>query len=77
METEGFSAPIQTAAPVYSAPATSSSGPCNCNGPDLNCKDFSSRSEAQACFDCCKGQGNGDCFNLDKDKDGSVCESMK
>jgi beta-lactamase superfamily II metal-dependent hydrolase len=72
-----YVAPVQTRTPVYSAPAISSSGACNCNGPDLNCKDFSSRSDAQSCFDYCKSQGKGDCFNLDKDSDGSVCESMK
>ena len=61
----------------YVPPITSYTGtcPCDCNGPDLNCKDFSSHAEAQACFECCK-KTNGDCFELDRDNDGNVCESL-
>jgi beta-lactamase superfamily II metal-dependent hydrolase len=75
--------PIKTQSPVYvapvqvAAPVSPSSGPCNCNGPDKNCGDFSSHSAAQACFDYCKNQGYGDCFKLDKDANGLACESMK
>jgi competence protein ComEC len=72
-----YVAPIQTPPPVYSSPVASSTGACNCNGPDLNCKDFSSWSESQSCYDYCKSQGKGDCFGLDKNKDGSACDSMK
>jgi beta-lactamase superfamily II metal-dependent hydrolase len=75
--TRVYIAPIQTPTQVYSAPDASSTGTCNCNGPDLNCKDFSSWSEAQSCYDYCKSQGKGDCFGLDKNKDGSACDSMK
>lgn len=53
-----------------------SSSSCNCNGPDLNCKDFSSQSSAQSCYDYCKSKGYGDCFTLDRDGDGRVCESL-
>lgn len=69
---------IPTQAPIPVAPVvqSSSSGPCNCNGPDLDCKDFSSGSAAQNCYDYCEGQGFGDCFKLDKDKDGLACESL-
>jgi len=70
---------VYSATPIptqYIAPVTSYTGtcPCNCNGPDLNCKDFSSHAEAQACFECCK-KSYGDCFKLDRDGDGNVCES--
>lgn len=65
--------PVSAAAPVYQPV---SSAPCNCNGPDKNCKDFPSRSAAQSCFEYCKSQGYGDCFGLDRDKDGRVCESL-
>lgn len=61
---------------VSSAIPHTSSVPCNCNGPDKNCKDFSTQKDAQVCFDYCKGQGFGDCFKLDKDKDQRVCESL-
>ena len=51
-------------------------GACNCTGPDLNCADFSTQAEAQACFDYCKGRGYGDIHGLDGDNDGIACESL-
>ncbi|NLE00900.1 MAG: hypothetical protein GX640_13620 [Fibrobacter sp.] len=62
----------------YVPPITSYTGtcPCNCNGPDLNCKDFSSHAQAQACYECCK-KTHGDIFGLDRDGDGIVCESLR
>ena len=61
----------------YIPPITSYTGtcPCDCNGPDLNCKDFSSHAQAQACYECCK-KPYGDIFGLDRDGDGNVCESL-
>jgi hypothetical protein len=61
----------------YIPPITSYTGtcPCDCSGPDLNCKDFSSHAQAQSCFECCK-KSHGDCFGLDRDGDGNVCESL-
>ena len=49
------------------------SGPCDCKGPDLDCADFATRADAQACFDYCKKQGFGDIFLLDTGKDGYAC----
>ena len=49
---------------------------CNCTGPDLDCKDFKRKKEAQACYNYCKSLGYGDIFKLDRDKDGKVCESL-
>ena len=49
---------------------------CNCTGPDLNCSDFSTHAEAQACYKRCKGLGYGDVFRLDGDNDGIACESL-
>jgi len=56
--------------------AESQTSPCNCSGPDLNCSDFSTHAQAQACYDYCKSQGYGDVFRLDSDSDGSACESL-
>jgi hypothetical protein len=64
--TEAPAAAQPTAAPV-------AQGPCNCSGPDLNCGDFSTHAEAQACFEFC---GAGDPFRLDGDNDGVACESL-
>jgi hypothetical protein len=66
----------QTAPPTAVIPTQASSGPCDCNGPDLNCPDFKTHKKAQACFDYCKSQGFGDIFNLDRDNDGKVCEAL-
>ncbi len=51
--------------------------PCNCKGPDLDCRDFSSHSSAQACYNYCASQGYGDVFRLDgSDNDGKACEAL-
>ena len=50
---------------------------CNCSGPDLDCKDFSSHASSQACHDYCQSLGLGDIFRLDgNDNDGLACESL-
>jgi len=48
-------------------------GPCECQGADLDCADFATRAEAQACYDYCKSQGFGDIFLIDIDQDGIAC----
>ena len=48
---------------------------CTCTGNTLNCSDFDTHSEAQACFQQCGGTSN-DIHRLDGDKDGSACESL-
>jgi micrococcal nuclease len=65
-------APSSTA----TAPASPAQAACNCRGPDLDCSDFSSQAQAQACFAACKSQGLGDIFRLDGDHDGRVCERL-
>ena len=51
--------------------------PCNCSGPDLNCSDFSTHEEAQACYEQCISSGFGDVFRLDGDGDGIACEGLR
>ena len=48
---------------------------CDCSGNNLNCGDFSTHADAQACFQTCGGVSN-DVHRLDGDKDGSACESL-
>jgi micrococcal nuclease len=68
--------------PAGSAPATATpapaKAPCDCAGPDLDCKDFSTQQAAQACWDFCGGKAGGpNPHRLDgNDKDGIVCESL-
>ena len=52
--------------------------PCDCAGPDLNCKDFSTQAEAQSCWAACGGKVDGpNPFRLDgNDRDGLVCEAL-
>jgi len=47
---------------------------CSCSGNIYNCEDFSTREEAQACYDYCKSLGRGDIHDLDRDDDGIACE---
>lgn len=53
-----------------------SGGACACSGDTLNCKDFSSHAEAQACYSYCASQGMGDIHKLDENNDGNACESL-
>ena len=57
-------------------PTTVKSAVCSCSGDIYNCADFSSHSEAQACFDYCKSIGKGDIHRLDRDNNGYACESL-
>jgi len=59
-----------------SPPSPPAGSPCNCSGPDLDCSDFHTQAEAQACFDYCQQHGYGDVFRLDGDGDGKACESL-
>jgi micrococcal nuclease len=70
-----------TATPIYFAPIYPTSQPgatsqpiggCNCS-VDYNCDDFSTHSEAQACYVSC---GGNNWAGLDRDNDGSACESL-
>lgn len=68
-----------TATIVYILPTNpppSGGAVCSCSGDSLNCKDFSSQSSAQACFNYCVSQGRGDIHNLDGDANGLACESL-
>lgn len=50
---------------------------CTCTGPDLDCKDFNTHNEAQACYNYCVVQGFGNVYRLDgNDNDGLACESL-
>ena len=49
---------------------------CSCSGNVYNCADFSTHAEAQACYEYCLAQGRGDVHDLDRDSDGSACESL-
>ena len=60
----------------YSGVTAPQPGPCNCTGPDLNCADFATQAQAQACFDYCRSRGYGDIHGLDGDSDGVACESL-
>ena len=64
-----------TLTPEPTATKTPKPGPCNCTGPDLDCGEFGSHNQAQACFDYCFPQ-YGDIFNLDGDGNGLACESL-
>lgn len=65
--------PVQTM--VQPNQAASGDVVCNCSGPDLDCPDFQTGSQAQSCFDLCKPQF-GDIFRLDRDQDGLACETQ-
>jgi len=74
--TQAILLPLPTA---VSAGSGSSGGnaPCNCSGPDLDCKDFKTHAAAQACYDHCVALGFGNIFRLDgNDNDGLACESL-
>lgn len=74
--TQAVILPLPTVPSSGSSSGSGGNAPCNCNGPDLDCGDFSSHASAQACFNYCRSAGFGDVFRLDGDHDGSACESL-
>ena len=71
-----WGAPPPTATLVAQA-SSPSSGACNCSYNQYNCSDgsFSSKSQAQSCYDYCKSITGWDVHDLDRDNDGLACES--
>lgn len=53
--------------------AEPTTGPCDCYTADLDCTDFASKADAQACYDYCLEQEGRDVHQLDEDLDGEVC----
>ncbi len=49
---------------------------CDCSSDIYNCDDFSSKNEAQECFEFCMTEVGRDIHGLDNDGDESVCESL-
>lgn len=71
--------PIPTNTPfILTSPTIyyNSTSDCPCSGDTLNCSDFRSQSEAQACYNKCLAEGRGDIHGLDRENDGRVCESL-
>lgn len=65
---------VATQPPTFPPPPAAA---CSCSSNSLNCSDFSTQSQAQACFNYCVGQGAGDIHGLDgNDNDGLACESL-
>jgi hypothetical protein len=68
--------PTATLLFIFTAPASGGGGAvCPCGGDTLNCSDFTSSSNAQACMDYCISQGAGDIHNLDGNANGQACET--
>jgi hypothetical protein len=70
---------IATDTPTATATATATETeqpPCPCEADTLNCSDFATHSQAQACFNYCVSQGAGDIHKLDQDNDGIACEGL-
>jgi micrococcal nuclease len=75
--TQAIVIPLPTASSGGSSGDSGGNAPCNCGGPDLDCKNFKTHAAAQACYDYCVSQGFGDVFGLDgNDNDGLACESL-
>lgn len=74
--------PIPTEPPPPQSTPTSEGVPsfCSCTGPDLNCADFSTHNQAQACFNHCQSLGYGGVYSLDETMMGwrvKVCRKRK
>lgn len=71
-----FNSPTPFLLPAATAAPAQGNAVCSCSGDSLNCSDFSSHSSAQACFSYCMSVGAGDIHRLDRDGNGSACESL-
>ncbi len=56
--------------------SSSSTSDCSCSSDSYNCGDFSTRAQAQACYEYCLSTVGKDVHRLDGDNDGSACESL-
>ena len=68
-----------TAVPAVNNPPPPAQSNRSCTGPDLDCSDFSTQSEAQAFFDGCGFTANHDPMRLDTSRgvgNGIPCESL-
>ena len=72
--------PIATTTSILAAPAatnnTISNTECYCASNSYNCGDFQTHQEAQNLYNCCLQKVGRDIHQLDRDKDGSACESL-
>lgn len=59
-----------------SAPIDVPAAVCDCSGNLYDCSDFSSKEEAQACYDYCVSITGEDVHRLDGGGDGDACESL-
>ena len=62
--------------PTLQSTTPPQSAVCSCSGNTLNCGDFSTHSQAQACYNYCVSLGRGDVHALDGDKDDLACENL-
>lgn len=72
------STPTKTTTTSTSTTSTSGSCKYSCSGPDRDCSDFSSHTEAQTFFNCCGFTAENDPMKLDSTGvgDGIACESI-
>ena len=70
-----FPDPTPTDTPTPTSPLPPGCGPHDPHGPDLDCGDFSTHREAQACF-IAAGGPDRDPHRLDGDRNGLACERL-
>lgn len=58
------------------APEPQPGAVCDCSGNNYNCGDFGSHNQAQSCYNYCLSVRGYDVHDLDRDNDGSACESL-
>jgi hypothetical protein len=69
---------VQLPTPESAPTAISQSEPqavCSCSSNQYNCSDFATHNQAQSCFNYCIATVGYDVHDLDRDSDGSACES--
>lgn len=71
----GNSTPRATARPRATTAVSTAS--CECNRDYLNCPNFASQGDAQACFNYCMAQTGRDVHKLDGNNDGRACENNR
>lgn len=67
-------APTQTASPPPTP--TPANVVCDCSGDVYNCPDFTTQTQAQACYNYCMQVTGRDVHGLDGDDDGQACETL-
>ncbi|MBN2549934.1 MAG: thermonuclease family protein [Anaerolineales bacterium] len=68
--------PVEVKPPWFRSPTPTLAGVCWCDWDMYDCWDFSTQASAQACYNYCMAEGEGDIHKLDPNRNRVACEEL-